>query len=264
MLVPRAACVRDSVPLSVSGDMVTCRHSAPTTRDMGSRVAEGAESGCPVGTLASYYLTYAGGGHSHPLRVRKSPETRRSWRGGNLKVRRPLAEEQAELRHAARQQAQMPVHGVVAPTHLLLAQAPDRSVPGVPATHSTRGGVWSSLAPPALLRTRPTSFAAHRRRQSVLAALFPGLRAMRGGRTPAASCVLCAPVDTARAPRGVAPAGERPDARDLGPRLHSHPNDPTLPSALFQALRARWGGRTPAAACVRRPRPHTACPPGGG
>ena len=193
MLVPRAACVRDSVPLSVSGDMVTCRHSAPTTRDMGSRVAEGAESGCPVGTLASYYLTYAGGGHSHPLRVRKSPETRRSWRGGNLKVRRPLAEEQAELRHAARQQAQMPVHGVVAPTHLLLAQAPDRSVPGVPATHSTRGGVWSSPARPALLRTRPTSFAAHRRRQSVLAALFPGLRAMRGGRTPAASCVLCAP-----------------------------------------------------------------------
>ena len=72
----------------------------------------------------------------------------------------------------------------------------------------------------------------------------------------------CAP-HTARAPRGVAPAGERPDARDLGPRLHSHPNDPTLPSALFQALRARWGGRIPAAACVRRPRPHTACPPGG-
>ena len=170
--------------------------------DMGSRVAEGAESGCPVGTLASYYLTYAGGGHSHPLRVRKSPETRRSWRGGNLKVRRPLAEEQAELRHAARQQAQMPVHGVVAPTHLLLAQAPDRSVPGVPATHSTRGGVWSSLAPPALLRTRPTSFAAHRRRQSVLAALFPGLRAMRGGRTPAAGCVPVRPAHSTRTAGG--------------------------------------------------------------
>ena len=89
---------------------------------------------------------------------------------------------------------------------------------------------------------------------------------MRGG-VPALQLLRqLRPANTPHALWGVAPYVVRPDARDLGPRLHDSLNEPTLTILTISgAVACGWGGeaapRRAAAASVRRSKPHTARPP---